>query len=88
MLNVVKEKEARMGILNDIHTLLDQSGTAYFSVYNAKKTDNYVEENGVVGQETTKGWQNCQNNKFYIEEIKEVFNTVSVKDGYIVAKKG
>ena len=88
VLNVIKEKAARLEMLYHIKSLAAQEANIYFSAYNAKKTSNYVETAFYVGQETSDGWQNCQPLAFYMDEIKTVFSdtrTVVKNNGYIAA---
>ena len=87
VLNVIKEKDQRRMMLSAIKHFLAYNGTAYFSAYKATKSKDYIEEGDVVGQETTKGWQNAQPLSFYVDEIKGLFNQVQIKDGMIIARK-
>ncbi len=83
VLNVIKEKQIRINILNDIKAYL--KGKLYISVYNAPRKENYKETEDYVGQQTIKGWQNSQPLSFYVPEVKSVFNDISYNSNYIVA---
>lgn len=71
VLNVIKEKDARLATMRKAKKYLKKGGKVYVSIYNAKKSKDYVHGEG---QLTTRGWQNCQPKNYYKEEVLSVFN--------------
>ena len=79
VLNVIKEPEARKAVIKNIYSLLKNSGTAYFTVY---------EGTGKGNEGPTKsGYQLNKKTGDYIEEISSVFPSVSRHGKLIIASK-
>lgn len=78
VLNVVKEKEIRQEILENIKELLKDDGTLYITVYEG--TGNANEK------ETKAGYQLNRKTRDYIEEIEDVFGNVTKKGKLIIAR--
>jgi len=80
-LNVIREKENQLRIVQQARDVLRDNKTAYFSVYEGNKTG--------VGKTTTKGWQEHKPLEMYKELIEEVFgaDNVTMKNGVIRAVK-
>lgn len=79
VLNVVKEKEIRQEILENIKELLKDDGSLYITVY---------EGTGNADERVTKaGYQLNRKTKDYIEEIEDVFGNVTQKGKLIIVKK-
>lgn len=80
VLNVIKEPEARKAVIKNIYSLLKNSGTAYFTVY---------EGTGKGNEGPTKsGYQLNKKTGDYVEEISSVFPSVSRRGKLIIASKG
>lgn len=80
VLNVIKEPEARKAVIKNIYSLLKNSGTAYFTVY---------EGTGKGNEGPTKsGYQLNKKTGDYVEEISSVFPSVSKRGKLIIASKG
>lgn len=79
VLNVVKEKDIRIRILNQAFAVVDAEGTVYIKVYEGDRSGQ--------GKETTKGWQNNQHTSFYLTEVSKIFPTAYIQYGLIIAKK-
>lgn len=80
VLNVIKEPEARKAVIKNIYSLLKNSGTAYFTVY---------EGTGKGNEGPTKsGYQLNKKTSDYVEEISSVFPSVSRHGKLIIASKG
>lgn len=80
VLNVIKEPEARKAAIKNIYSLLKNSGTAYFTVY---------EGTGKGNEGPTKsGYQLNKKTGDYVEEISSVFPSVSRRGKLIIASKG
>ncbi len=79
VLNVIKEPEARKAVIKNIYSLLKNSGTAYFTVY---------EGTGKGNEGPTKsGYQLNKKTSDYVEEISAVFPSVSRHGKLIIASK-
>ena len=80
-LNVIREKENQLRIVQQARDVLRDNKTAYFSVYEGNKSG--------VGKMTTKGWQEHKPLSMYKEIIEEVFDAanVTIKNGVIRAVK-
>lgn len=78
VLNVIKEPEVRLNVLNNIKKLLKPDGTCYITVYEGTGK-------GDEG-ETKSGYQLNRKTADYVEEIKQVFPNVTRKGKLIVAK--
>jgi hypothetical protein len=87
VLNVIKEKSIRIEeVIKNVKKLVRDGGVAYFSIYNASKSDKYEETEEYVGQPTKDGWQNAQPTKYYLPEVQQVFPNATLKGGIIIAK--
>lgn len=79
VLNVIKEPEARKAVIKNIYSLLKNSGTAYFTVYEGTGKDNEGP--------TRSGYQLNKKTGDYVEEISAVFPSVSRHGKLIIASK-
>jgi len=84
VLNVIKEKEIRKGLLQDIKKKMKKGSQLYISIFKADRSDKYEETEEYVGQPTKDGWQNAQPIKFYLPEVQEVFPSAKVQNGVIM----
>ena len=80
VLNVIKEPEARKAVIKNIYSLLKNSGTAYFTVYEGTGKGN--------AGPTKLGYQLNKKTGDYVEEISAVFPSVSRHGKLIIASKG
>ena len=78
VLNVIKEKGARLRLLQQANDAVKKDGEIYITVHEAGGKG----EGGV----TTRGWQNRQPLRTFKEEISEVLDIVETKNGVIIAK--
>jgi len=78
VLNVIKEPEIRLEVLNNIKSLLKPGANLYITVYEGTGK-------GDSG-ETKSGYQLNRKTTDYIEEISQVFGDVSRKGKLIIAK--
>lgn len=81
VLNVIKEQEVRLDLLNKIKKLLKSGATAYISVYEGADKDRGV------GKVTQNG-ESFQNNlklESYLEEVQSVFPDATRKGSVIIA---
>lgn len=79
VLNVVMEKEVRLGILTHMKSLLRANGKAYITVYQGNLS-------GVA--KVNEKRNSCQLNKplkDYVDEVLEVFENAEIKNGMIIA---
>lgn len=76
VLNVIKEEEVRLNVLNNIKKLVKPSGTVYITVYEGKGTNE--------GQPTKSGYQLNRKTADYLDEIKQVFPDATRKGKLIV----
>lgn len=81
VLNVIREPENRIRVIKQAHNALHEDGKAYFTIYEGNKTG--------VGAPSQKGesWQNNAKLTEYLEEIRNIFGDVRIKNGMIVATK-
>ena len=79
VLNVIKEPEARKAVIKNIYSLLKNSGTAYFTVYEGTGKGNEGP--------TRSGYQLNKKTGDYVEEISAVFPSVSRHGKLIIASK-
>lgn len=84
VLNVIKEKEHRAGVLDRVKKFMGPHGKAHITVYEGDKSGN--------GRETKGGesWQNHQPTSWYHDEIKDAFpdhNVTKHKGGYLIQSK-
>jgi 2'-5' RNA ligase len=78
VLNVIKEPEARMGVIRQAANAVGNKGTAYFSVYEGDRSGR--------SKPSTSGWQENRKLSTYADEIRAVFSDVVIKNGIIEAK--
>ena len=78
VLNVIKEPEVRLSVLNNMKKLIRPSGTVYITVYEGAG-------NG-VGKVTASGYQLNKKTEDYLAEIKTVFPAAIRKGKLIIAK--
>ncbi len=80
VLNVIRERECRINLIQQAYSLIKENGTCYFQIY---------EGNGSgIGRETMPNcWQNNFKTNFYIQEIETCFEIEKIKGNIIVAKK-
>lgn len=76
VLNVIKEPEARKKVLKELKR--QSTDTIYITVY--------VGDRSSEGKVTTKGWQNHAPLKWYLDEVKAVYGSASIKKDMIVVK--
>jgi hypothetical protein len=79
VLNVIKEPEARLDVIQRAFDNLKPGGKAYFDIYEGNKSG--------VGKETTKGWQNNMKAAEFEDEIRSVFPEVNRKGTMLIATK-
>lgn len=80
VLNVIRERECRINLIQQAYSLIKENGTCYFQIY---------EGNGSgIGRETIPNcWQNNFKTSFYVQEIETCFEIKRIKGNIIVAKK-
>lgn len=78
VLNVIKEPEVRINVLNNIKKLLKPNGTCYITVYEGTGK-------GDEG-ETKSGYQLNRKTADYLDEVQEVFPNATRKGKLIIAK--
>lgn len=78
VLNVIKEPEARAAVIRNCKKYLKSGGTAYFTVYEGSGTGE--------GAPTKSGYQLNKKTDAYVDEIAQVFSSVTRKGKLIVAK--
>jgi len=79
VLNVIKEQEARLGVIKNCYKFAKSGANCYFTVYEGKL-------DGAPGL-TKAGYQMNQKTKYYVDEIKQVFGNVTIKGKLITAMK-
>ncbi|MBQ7211564.1 MAG: hypothetical protein IJS19_02665 [Muribaculaceae bacterium] len=79
VLNVIDDAGARSNVILQAAKALKPDGTAYFTVYEGDKS-------GVGRQTKADSWQNNRPTRDYIDEVKEHFDDVTLKNGVIIAK--
>lgn len=77
VLNVIAEKDVRIEVLRNSKNAIKKGGNVYISIYEGDKTG--------IAKETTKGYQLNRKLSGYVDEVKEVFDNVTVKNGIIIA---
>lgn len=78
VLNVIAEPEARQTVLRNAKKLVRPGGKVYITVYEGNKSGS--------GSETKAGYQLNKDTKDYVDEISQVFNTVTRKGKLIIAE--
>lgn len=76
VLNVIKEPEVRLNVLENIKKLLKPSGTLYITVYEGSGE-------GVEGP-TTRGYQLNRKTASYLDEIQQVFPDARCKNSKLI----
>ena len=79
VLNVIQEPEARSNVILQAAKALKPGGTAYFTVYEGDGSGN-------GRQSQADAWQEHRKTADYIEEIKQHFGDVSLKNKVITAR--
>ena len=79
VLNVIKEPENRLRVINQAYDALKPGGTAYIKVYAGDLSG--------IGKPTSSGWQENRKISTYLEEVRSVFKNAYVKGDLIVATK-
>ena len=79
VLNVIDTERSRANVILQAAKALKPEGTAYFSVYEGDKS-------GVGRQTKSDSWQNNRPTKDYIDEVKQYFDDVTLKNNIIIAK--
>ena len=75
VLNVIKEKHVRMGLVLTAFRWVRPGGSIYISVYNSKKE----------GESKSDCWQNAMTLKGYLKEIQqEIYSEAFIKYGIII----
>lgn len=77
VLNVIKEPEVRLNVLNNIKKLVKPNGKVYITVYEGSGTSE--------GAETKAGYQLNRKTQDYLDEVMEVFPDAKRKGKLIVA---
>lgn len=80
VLNVIKEEEVRLNVLNNIKKLVKPNGTVYITVYEGSGANQ--------GAATKAGYQLNRKTADYLEEIQQVFPDATRKGKLIVAHPG
>jgi hypothetical protein len=79
VLNVIKEPENRLKVINQAYDVLKTGGIAYIKVYAGDQSG--------IGKSTSSGWQENRKIATYLEEVRSVFSSAYVKNDIIVATK-
>ena len=79
VLNVIQEREARSNVILQAAKALKPGGTAYFTVYEGDGT-------GKGRQSQRDAWQENRKTSDYLDEIREHFSDVTIKNKVITAK--
>ena len=79
VLNVIPEREHRMGAIRKAYELTHPEAKSYFQIYEGDKSGK-----GVI---TSDGWQNNLKTAHYLDEINEVFPHIERKGNIIIAHK-
>lgn len=91
VLNVIKEDEVRLSVLDNINRLVKPGGTIYFLIYEGNKTGEGRETKRKVktvdGQQVeTKSWQNNQKTAWYLDTIQQIWPQAKKKGNMIVVE--
>lgn len=80
-LNVIRETDNRRRVIEQAANALKPGGTAYFLIYEGNQSG--------IGAASQQGasWQNNTRAAAYLNEIKSVFGSATIKNGMIQAKK-
>ena len=79
VLNVIPEREHRIGAIKHAFELTRPDGKAYFAIYEGDRSGK--------GGTTSKGWQNNRPAAGYMDEVAEVFPHVERKGNIIIGHK-
>jgi len=79
VLNVIKEPEARLGVIKQAYDNVKPGGKVYFDIYEGNRSG--------TGAVTSKGFQNNASAQFYLDEIKKMFPDVQRKGTVLIATK-
>jgi hypothetical protein len=79
VLNVIPEREHRIGAIKHAFELTRPDGKAYFAIYEGDRSGK--------GATTSKGWQNNSPAAGYMDEVAEVFPHVERKGNIIIGHK-
>ena len=79
VLNVIKEQENRIRVIQQAYDALKNNCTAYFSVHEGNKSG--------IGSGRNETWQNNQKLIFYLDEVFDVFEFAKIKYNMIIAEK-
>lgn len=79
VLNVIKERDVRINVLNNIRKLVSPSGTVYITVYEGSGSGQ-----GSATQKNT-SYQNNRKTASYLEEVQEVFPDAKRRGKLIIA---
>lgn len=79
VLNVIKERDVRINVLNNIRKLVSSSGTVYITVYEGSGSGQ-----GSATQKNT-SYQNNRKTASYLEEVQEVFPDAKRRGKLIIA---
>lgn len=81
VLNVIREPQNRRRVLLQAADAVADGGTVYILIYEGNGSGN--------GAETQKGgsWQENRKTSSYLDEVRQVFGQVAVKNGMIVASR-
>jgi hypothetical protein len=79
VLNVIPEREHRIGAIKHAFELTRPDGKAYFAIYEGDRSGK--------GATTSKGWQNNRPAAGYMDEVAEVFPHVERKGNIIIGHK-
>jgi len=78
VLNVIKEEEARLAVLRNCRKYLKPGGTCYITVYENDRDG--------VGKVTTSGYQLNRRLADYVDEVSEIFRSVTIRNNMIIAR--
>jgi len=79
VLNVIKEEQAREVVIKNCYDLLKSGRRAYFTVYEGNRSGE--------GKPSNKGFQLNKKTEEYLDEISQVFSSISLKNKVIIAGK-
>lgn len=91
VLNVIKEDEVRLSVLDNINRLVKPGGTIYFLIYEGNKSGEGRETKRKVKtvdsqQVETKSWQNNQKTAWYLDTIQQIWPQAKKKGNMIVVE--
>lgn len=80
VLNVIKEPMFRHRALVNAKHMMKKGAKIYITIHDGDRSGS--------GKVTTKGWQENRYTKTYLDEVKEVFTNVVIKNNVIIGEKG